>query len=51
MTNDTKIAVTYEVTDELSDRKRRGESYDNVLRRLLNLEERPPARMPSKADG
>ncbi|KYH23710.1 hypothetical protein HAPAU_41900 [Halalkalicoccus paucihalophilus] len=35
----TTIRVTPDVADELHDRKERGESYDDVLRRILNLGE------------
>lgn len=35
MVDDTTIRVSGEVADELHDRKGRGESYDDVLRRLL----------------
>lgn len=33
----TTISVSNEVADELYERKDRGESYDDVLRRLLEL--------------
>jgi hypothetical protein len=36
---DTNIAVTEPVADELYDRKSRGESYDDVLRRVLGIED------------
>lgn len=35
----TTIRVTPAVADELHDRKNRGESYDDVLRRILDLGE------------
>lgn len=38
-TENTTIRVTPEVADNLHDRKERGESYDDVLRRVLNMGE------------
>lgn len=35
----TTIRVTPEVADELHNKKERGESYDDVLRRILELGE------------
>ena len=35
----TTIRVTPDVADELHDQKERGESYDDVLRRILDLGE------------
>lgn len=35
----TTIRVTPEVADELHNQKERGESYDDVLRRILELGE------------
>jgi len=32
---DTSIRVTHELADELFDRKRRGESYEDVIWRLI----------------
>lgn len=37
----TTVRVSDPVADELHDRKRRGESYDDVLRRLLGMDTSP----------
>jgi hypothetical protein len=37
----TNIPVSETVADHLYDRKQRGETYDDVLRRVLDLEAEP----------
>jgi hypothetical protein len=51
MADDTTIRVSGEVADELHSRKGRGESYDDVLRRLLWGDGRESREAPSEQSG
>jgi predicted CopG family antitoxin len=47
----TTVSVSEEVADELHGMKRRGESYDDVLRRVLDLESEDAATESAEEPG
>jgi len=46
----TTVQVDAETADRLHDRKARGESYDDVIRRLLGDDVKPPERPDARTD-
>jgi len=47
---DTSIAISDEVWEELHQQKKRGESFDDVLRRVLGIEDAEPEPDPTTTD-